>query len=326
MIANIPGGRTRSGPPSRHRSACCPRPIPCPGGVSARVTAASSATTRCSTSPRPASAASRSTRAATRSRHPRPGRAGLGEEGSGQERRPKLDGIANVMNVVQPGQDQHRVLARGPAARTAWTPPTRRPSTAAVHARRSRRRLDLQDLHDGRSDGEGARHERRPGVPQRFEARGMARRAGGCPAATPYLLRPERHQHYPAKMSVTDALAQSPNTAFVKTDPVHRRHPPVDMAVATRPALVHRHRLVRFRCQSMATCRSRRTSARSPSAPWVNPLELANVAATLASHGKWWPRPLRSTRSPTARASRCRSRSSCEQVVDPVWLTRSRWR
>lgn len=47
---------------------------------------------------------------------------------------PKLPDIASVMNVVQPGQDQHRSWPWRAAATTAWTqPPRRRCRSCPIH-------------------------------------------------------------------------------------------------------------------------------------------------------------------------------------------------
>ncbi len=50
---------------------------------------------------------------------------------------------------------------------------------------------------------------------------------------------------------------------------------------------------------------------------WVNPLELANVAATLASHGKWCPpTPIDSITDREGKPVSL-TQQACEQVVDP---------
>ena len=103
-------------------------------------------------------------------------------------------------------------------------------------------------------------------VPRRFEVKGIGSGgATGCPAAT-YCV--ENAGNYPATLSVTDALAQSPNTAFVKLIESTGVTPTVDMAVRLGTALVRRSRFVGLRRSEHGRLpEGHRTSARSPSAP-----------------------------------------------------------
>ncbi len=51
---------------------------------------------------------------------------------------------------------------------------------------------------------------------------------------------------------------------------------------------------------------------------WINPLELSNVAATLASHGKWCPpTPIDSIVDREGRPVPPLTQQACEQVIDP---------
>jgi membrane peptidoglycan carboxypeptidase len=129
--------------------------------------------------------------------------------------------------------------------------------------------------------------------------------------------------HYPSEMSMQEALAQSPNTAFVKLEEFTGVAPVVDMAV-------------RMGMRSLATTAfidprtGRRTShsiAEVTKAQnqgsftlGVSPasiLELANVGATLGSAGTWCPpSPIEQITDPDGRPVKI-TEPPCEQVLDP---------
>ena len=94
---------------------------------------------------------------------------------------------------------------------------------------------------------------------------------------------------YPPELSLTDALARSPNTAFVKLEETTGIPAVVDMALrlgmtslATTPSGVAGKSVADVtRDQKLASF----TLGTTP----TSTLELANVGATLASHGSWCP-------------------------------------
>lgn len=94
--------------------------------------------------------------------------------------------------------------------------------------------------------------------------------------------------NYPGQMSLQDALAQSPNTAFVKLEETTGVAPVVDMAVKlgmtslTKPSEPGGPSIAdTVNAQNQASF----TLGVAP----TSPLELANVGASLASHGTWCP-------------------------------------
>ncbi len=99
---------------------------------------------------------------------------------------PDLDGVASVMSVIRPGKD----VASG--ARDGQQPHLRpRPrgqpddAAAAVLAGRRRRRVDLQDLHDGRRPRHGHGHQRDSGRARPLRGQGPWQRwRQGLPART----------------------------------------------------------------------------------------------------------------------------------------------
>ncbi|PQP16974.1 penicillin-binding protein [Rhodococcus opacus] len=230
---------------------------------------------------------------------------------------PELDGIANVMNVVQPGQDSHRILAMG-SSRTygldanANETVQAQPYSLAGHGAGSIFKIFTTAAAMEKGLGTNAILE----VPGRFEARGMGSGgARGCPAST-YCV--ENAGKYPAALSVTDALAQSPNTAFVKLIQATGVAPTVDMAVRLGLRSYTQPGTSGFDDRSMADFQKDQNLGSFTLGPtWINPLELSNVAATLASHGKWCPpTPIDSVFDREGKPVSV-TQQACEQVVEP---------
>ncbi len=221
------------------------------------------------------------------------------------------------MNVVQPGQDSHRILAMG-SSRTygldanANETVQAQPYSLAGHGAGSIFKIFTTAAAMEKGLGTNAVLD----VPGRFEARGMGSGgARGCPAAT-YCV--ENAGKYPASLSVTDALAQSPNTAFVKLIQATGVAPTVDMAVRLGLRSYADPGTSGFDDRSMADFQKDQNLGSFTLGPtWVNPLELSNVAATLASHGKWCPpTPIDSVFDREGKPVSV-TQQACEQVVEP---------
>lgn len=228
-----------------------------------------------------------------------------------------LSGIAAVMNVVAPGHDQHRVLAMGSSREyglDAGREQTVQPQpfsmvgdgagsvfkifTTAVALGQG---LGLDDVLD---------------VPSFFAAQGMGHGgAAGCPADS-YCVR--NVGDYPPALTLTQALAQSPNTTFVKMIQDVGVAPSVDMAVKLGLRSYADPGSSGLDERSLAQVITDENSGSFVLGPTpVNTLELANVGATLASDGMWCPPspidrvidrhgdPVTITEQP------------CEQVVEP---------
>ncbi|MFZ2176733.1 MAG: transglycosylase domain-containing protein [Rhodococcus sp. (in: high G+C Gram-positive bacteria)] len=230
---------------------------------------------------------------------------------------PTINGVANVMNVVQPGQDQHRILAMG-SSRTyglnsdADETVQAQPYSLAGHGAGSIFKIFTTAAAMEKGLGTNAVLD----VPTRFEARGMGSGgAKGCPAST-YCV--ENAGRYPASMSVTDALAQSPNTAFVKLIQATGVAPTVDMAVRLGLRSYAQPGTSGFDDRSMADFQKDQNLGSFTLGPtWINPLELSNVAATLASHGRWCPpTPVDSVFDREGKPVSI-TQQACEQVVEP---------
>ncbi|WP_433502144.1 transglycosylase domain-containing protein [Pseudonocardia halophobica] len=126
--------------------------------------------------------------------------------------------------------------------------------------------------------------------------------------------------NYRTALTLQDALAESPNTAFVKLEESTGIPPVVDMAVrlgltslaetpySGKPGTASIADVMKQQNQASFTLGVTPTSA----------LELANVQATLAGHGTWCPpSPLQSITDRTG-ASVPVTQAACRQALDPA--------
>ena len=129
-------------------------------------------------------------------------------------------------------------------------------------------------------------------VPGRFEAKGMGTGgAQGCPKDTWCVL---NDGSYRGSMNVTEALATSPNTAFARLIQLVGVPRAVDMAVKLGMRSYAQPGTARAydpeSNESLADFVKRQNLGSFTLGPIeLNPLELSNVAATLASGGVWCP-------------------------------------
>ena len=206
---------------------------------------------------------------------------------------PTLNGIANVMSVIKPGKDAHRVIAmasnrsyglNGDAHETMQPQPFSLVGDGAGSIFKIFTTAAALDM----GMGINAQLE----VPGSFQARGLGSSdTPGCPKET-WCVR--NAGNYRGSMNVTDALATSPNTAFARLIQLVGVPRAVDMAV-------------RLGLRSYAipgTARGYDAEGNETLADFIkqgnmgsftlgpfqlNALELSNVAATLASGGMWCP-------------------------------------
>ncbi|MGV1086640.1 MAG: transglycosylase/D,D-transpeptidase PonA2 [Mycobacterium sp.] len=206
---------------------------------------------------------------------------------------PMLDGVASVMSVIRPGKDAHRVVAMGDnrgyglkldAGQTVQPQPFTLGGDGAGSIFKiftSAAALDMGMGINALLD-----------VPPTFQGKGLGdSNTPGCPAKTWCV---KNAGGYRSPLSMTDALALSPNTAFAKLIQQVGVGRAVDMAVRlglrsyAEPGTARAYEPKSD--ESLADYIKRENIGSFTLGPFeVNPLELSNVAATLASGGTWCP-------------------------------------
>ncbi len=213
---------------------------------------------------------------------------------------PQLDGVAAVMSVVRPGKTSHAVVSMG-SSRHYGLDPSRgqtvqpQPYSLVGDGAGSVFKIFTVGAAMDRGMGTSARLQ----VPGFYIGYGMGSSGGlnGCPGNA-YCVR--NAGRYPASMTVTDALAQSPNTAFVKLIEQTGVAPTVDLAVKLGLRSYATPGTAGQSDKSIAqTVKDGNLGSFTLGPEAVNPLELSNVAATLASGGVWCPpNPIREILAP----------------------------
>ncbi|MHA6620559.1 transglycosylase domain-containing protein [Pseudonocardia sp. DLS-67] len=232
---------------------------------------------------------------------------------------PQQPNVANVMSLVQPGSDKHRVLAMGSSRvfgldaeekETSYGLPYEPVNLGAGST------YKIFTSATALEKGMGINYQLT--VPPSGYASPIYVDGAGRPL-------PVRNasENTPDRMSLTDALATSPNTAFIKLEEFTGIPPVVDMAVrlgmrslATTPFVdpatgrpTDRSIAEVTKAQNLASF----TLGVSP----TSVLELANVGATLASAGKWCPpSPIESITDNAGKPVPV-TEAPCEQVVEP---------
>ncbi|MDV3124066.1 transglycosylase/D,D-transpeptidase PonA2 [Mycobacterium sp. 21AC1] len=207
--------------------------------------------------------------------------------------RPDTPGIASVMSVVRPGKDSHPVLAMA-SNRTYGlntdAGETMQPQPFSLVGDGAGSIFKIFTVAAAMDMGMGINTQL--SVPNRFEAKGLGSGgAKGCPKDTWCV---QNAGGYRGSLSVTDALATSPNTAFAKLISQIGVQRTVDMAVRlglrsyALPGTARDYDPESN--ESLADFVKRQNIGSFTLGPIeVNPLELSNVAATLASGGTWCP-------------------------------------
>lgn len=212
--------------------------------------------------------------------------------------------VADVLSIVAPGADAHRVTAM--VANRGY----------GLDASQQQTTYDLPGTPENLGAGS---------VYKIFTSSAYLAQGGGIDTVIPVPangyaspLTPgfvvSNDGDYPPQMTLQDALAQSPNTAFVKLEETTGIAPVVDMAVrlgmrslAESPGPGQPSIADTVRAQNQASF----TLGVAP----TSSLELANVGATLASHGVWCPpSPVASVTDAAGRAVPVHE-AACEQAV-----------
>jgi membrane peptidoglycan carboxypeptidase len=206
---------------------------------------------------------------------------------------PTADGAASVMSVIKPGKDAHPVIAMADNRTYGFD----------LNANQTVQPQPFSLVGDGAGSifkifTTAAALEMGMGisaqldVPSSFQGRGLgSSETPGCPKET-WCVRNARD--YRSPLTVTDALAQSPNTAFAKLISQIGVPRAVDMAVRLGLRSYAAPGSARAydpgSDESIADYVKRQNIGSFTLGPLqLNPLELSNVGATLASGGTWCP-------------------------------------
>ncbi len=207
---------------------------------------------------------------------------------------PDLSGVASVMNIVLPGKKSHPLIAmvsnrkyglNTDAYETVQPQPFSLVGDGAGSIFKIFTTAAALDL--------GLGINANLDVPGRFNAKGLGEGgAKGCPRET-WCVENYRDPRN-LTMGVTEALAKSPNTAFAKLISQVGVSRTVDMAVRLGLRSYADPGTARAydpdNNESLADFIKRQNIGSFTLGPFeVNPLELTNVAATLASGGMWCP-------------------------------------
>jgi membrane peptidoglycan carboxypeptidase len=206
---------------------------------------------------------------------------------------PTLNGVASVMSVIKPGKDAHSVLAMV-SNRTyglnSDASETMQPQPFSLVGDGAGSIFKIFTTSAALDMGMGINAQLE--VPGFFQAKGMG--SGGAPGCPREMWCVRNDGSYRGSMNVTEALATSPNTAFARLIQEIGVPRAVDMAVrlgmrsyadpgTARPYDPQSN-------ESLADFVKRQNLGSFTLGPIeINPLELSNVAATLASGGVWCP-------------------------------------
>ncbi|MEE3851585.1 penicillin-binding protein [Gordonia sp. LSe1-13] len=202
---------------------------------------------------------------------------------------PDAEGVANVMSTIRPGKQSHDVLSMASSRRYGLN----------LRAGQTVQPQPFSMVGDGAGSvfkifTTAAAMEKGLGVASNLPVPGSVAVQGmgnsstpGCPENA-YCVR--NAGRYPGSMTVTQALAQSPNTAFVQLLQQTGVKPTVDMAVRLGLRSYTVPGSSGYGEKSMAQYVKDGNFGSFTLGPLpVNGLELSNVGATLASGGMWCP-------------------------------------
>lgn len=225
-------------------------------------------------------------------------------------------GVADVMNVIEPGRDSRKILAMASSRDYGLdleAGQTVLPQTASLVGAGAGSVFKVFTAGAALEQGYGI--DSMLDVPTRYEAKGLGEGgADNCPPGT-YCV--ENSGSYAPKMSLQDALAQSPNTPFVKligdvgVDKVVDLSVKLGLRTYAKPGTFDGEASIAdyFKDHNMGSY------TLGPTA--INALEMSNVAASIASDGRWCePNPINSVTDANGNEVFL-DRPDCEDAMDP---------
>ena len=229
---------------------------------------------------------------------------------------PTGQGVAEVMSVVRPGRESHKVVAIASSRQYGLElgdSQTVQPQPFSLVGDGGGSVFKVFTVAAAMEKGMGTNTSL--AVPNRVQVSGLgAGGARGCPPAQ-YCV--ENAGSYPSSLSVADALAQSPNTTFINLIKDVGVAPTVDMAVRLGMRSYDRKGTAADGDSIAGFIKKNNLGSFTLGPTAVNALELSNVGATLASGGMWCPpSPVESITDRTGKPVEL-SEPGCEQVVEP---------
>ena len=229
---------------------------------------------------------------------------------------PTGQGVAEVMSVVRPGTESHKVVAIASSRRYGLElgdSQTVQPQPFSLVGDGAGSIFKVFTTAAAMEKGMGT-NTVLP-VPRRVQVAGLG--AGGAVGCPPTQYCVQNAGSYPASLSVPDALAQSPNTTFVNLIKDVGVTPTVDMAVRLGMRSYDRKGWAVDGDSIAGFIKKNNVGSFTLGPTAVNALELSNVGATLASGGVWCPpSPIESITDRTGKPVEL-TEPGCEQVVEP---------
>ena len=228
---------------------------------------------------------------------------------------PTTPGVAEVVNVIEPGENSRDILAITSsrnygldldAGETMLPQATSRVGNGAGSI--------FKIFTAAAALQQGAGIDTMLDVPSRYEVKGMGSGgAANCPANT-YCV--ENAGSYAPRMTLQDALAQSPNTAFVEMIEQVGVDTVVDLSVKLGLRSYTDEGSFDGESSIADYMKDNNLGSYTLGPTAVNPLELSNVAATIASGGMWCePNPIASVHDREGNEVYI-DRPACERAID----------